>query len=309
MRKTSNITVVANVIFVLCYLSSSSQGCSDAGFCTVGILHQFGVASQKISSQKISFFLPVGLGDEKVIVLAPGIQYDKQINSRWAIQGKLTANYTNGNLGTTTALGDVFLSGIYSVKQKFNWATSVMLGIKLPMNSGNLTANGKALPMQYQSSLGSVDLITGLSTANEHWQFAAGWQQPLTGSNKNEFLSVIYDRAEAAKYPPSRHLNRSGDVLLRAAYTYKPLSQLSFNGGLLGIYHLNEDTYEDYDRNVNAIAGSRGLTLNITIAAMWRLNKNISVGVTAGSPLTARDVRPDGLTRKFVVGPEISWNF
>ncbi|MEO5999652.1 MAG: hypothetical protein ABIN89_22845 [Chitinophagaceae bacterium] len=225
------------------------------------------------------------------------------------MQVKLTANYANGSLGSVTGPGDIFLSGLYTIKSASAWSTSTLLGAKLPLNNGNLKSNGLALPMQYQSSLGTVDLVSGLSTSNDHWQFAAGWQQPLSGSNKNQFLPVHLNNDDSKNYPPSKSFNGKGNLLLRAAYTCNPINKLSVNGGLLAIYHLADDTYTDISDNRLTIIGSSGPTLNITLLATLRLNEKTTIGFNAGSPLIFRDVRPDGLTRKFVFAPEISWNF
>jgi hypothetical protein len=89
------------------------------------------------------------------------------------------------------------------------------------------------------------------------------------------------------------------------------IKKLSVNPGLLGIYHLAEDTYIDANigNNPIGIKGSKGLTLNATIVAMWRVSDTMNIGFSAGTPLVFREVRPDGLTRKFVFAPEVSFKF
>ena len=295
------------VLLLSSKLPTSAQGCSDAGFCTIGGLKQHGTTDTQ--GQKITLLLPVGLGDENVFVFVPGLQYDNQLSAKWGIQAKLTGNYASGNLGSASGLGDVFLSGTYTLPTKTRWATSLTLGTKLPLNQGNLKASGQSLPMQYQSSLGTVDVITGLSVSDGKWQFSAGWQQPLTGANANTFLPGSGSRPEAPAYPPSNQFNRRADVLARAAYTWAINTRLSLNGGLLGIYHLGEDTYKDAGGKLLTISGSQGLTLNATLAGWWTINPKMRVGFTAGTPLLVREVRPDGLTRSIVFAPEISWFF
>ncbi|QDK77563.1 hypothetical protein EXU85_02705 [Spirosoma sp. KCTC 42546] len=307
MKNRTTIYLATALLLLVSKLPALAQGCSDAGFCTIGSLKQHGPTDNK--GQKITLLLPVGLGDEAVFVFAPGIQYDNQLSAKWAIQAKLTGNYASGNLGSATGPGDIFLSSTYSIPTKAKWATSLTLGTKLPLDRGNLKANGQPLPMQYQSSLGTVDLITGLSVSNSKWQFSAGWQQPLTGVNDNAFLPGSSPKPEAPAYPPSNQFNRKADVLARVAYTWAITDQLSLNGGLLGIYHLGEDGYTDAGGKQLYIAGSQGLTLNATIAAWWTVNPKMRIGFTAGTPLVTREVRPDGLTRSIVFAPEISWLF
>jgi len=105
-------------VFILCSFSayqSCAQGCSDAGFCTIGNLsHQR--ADSISNDQKISLLLPFGVGDEDVFT--PGIQYDNQLSNRWAIQAKVTTNYAEGNLGSASGLGDIFLSGTHTFLNK-----------------------------------------------------------------------------------------------------------------------------------------------------------------------------------------------
>jgi hypothetical protein len=288
-------------------LPVAAQGCSDAGFCTIGALKQHAVSDQ--TKQKITLLVPVGLGDQSVLVVTPGIQYDRQLSAHWAIQGKLTANYATGDLGHAAGSGDVFLSGTYSFPTKTTWTTALTLGTKLPLSNGNLKADNRSLPMQYQSSLGTVDAIAGLSVNSTRWQFSAGWQQPLTGANANTFLPGTDNRTEALAYPPSNQFTRKADVLARAAYMLVSGSKVMINAGLLGIYHLGTDTYTNQAGRSLAIAGSDGLTLNATLAGWWNVSPRMRLGFTGGIPLVVREVRPDGLTRSVVFAPEISWLF
>jgi hypothetical protein len=157
-----------------------AQGCSDAGFCSIGNLSQRSTLPLK---RKLTFISAAGKGDEGVLVITPGIQYDVHVSSRWDLQAKVTTGYAHGSLGSAFGLGDLAVSGVYNLPEKNGWTSSAALGFKVPLNNGDL----KGLPMQYQSSLGTADLITGLSLGNRHWQFAGGWQQPLTGANGQSF--------------------------------------------------------------------------------------------------------------------------
>lgn len=295
------------LILLATRLPVAAQGCSDAGFCTIGALKQHALSDQ--TKQKITLLVPVGLGDQSVLVVTPGVQYDRQLSARWAIQGKLTANYASGDLGHAAGPGDIFLSGTYSFPAKSTWATALTLGTKLPLSNGNLKVGNQSLPMQYQSSLGTVDAIVGLSVNSTRWQFSAGWQQPLTGANANTFLPNTDNRTEALAYPPSSQFTRRADVLARTAYMLVSRGKVTLNAGLLGIYHLGTDTYTDQTGRSRAIAGSDGLTLNATLAGWWNVSPRTRLGFTGGVPLIVREVRPDGLTRSVVFAPEISWLF
>lgn len=293
--------------FLLPGITAKAQGCSDAGFCTLGNLNLQKSESGMQKGSTLSFILPVGIGDENVFVATPGIEYNNVFSSNWWVQAKLTANYASGNLGSAIGLGDVYLSGTYGFDPSASWKTSATLGVKLPLNLGNLKENGLSLPMQYQSSLGTVDLISGVAISNQKWQFAAGWQQPLTGINRNNFLPVYWNKPSAEVYPPTNDFNRKGDVLLRTAYTLSTPEKWSVTGGLLGIYHLGRDTYIDANTSAKPIAieGSQGLTLNATAIARYQISNKITIGLSGGVPLVVREVRPDGLTRRFVIAPEL----
>ena len=288
-----------------------AQGCSDAGFCTIGGFKPNSNDSIKTKNQKLSLIAGNGIGDEGVYVFTPAIQYDNQLSNQWAIQAKLTANYASGNLGSATGLGDVFLTSTFTPKHKGKWKTGIVLGTKIPLNNSNLKVNDKPLPMQYQSSLGTFDLITGLALNNQKWLIAAGLQLPLSGTNRNAFLPVYWNTSNVSKYSSSNDFKRKPDVLARIGYDISSQKKWKFNLGLLGIYHLGNDSYIDgnLSRQPIEIKGSDGLTLNGTFATWYKASKKLTLSLTAGTPFIVRDVRPDGLTRKFVISPEVIFHF
>lgn len=296
---------------MLFFTEIKSQGCSDAGFCTIGNMKQHLAGEQSVKKQKITLLLANGIGDENVYIFAPAIQYENTLNAHWEIQARVTANYATGNLGNATGLGDLFLSSSYSFKKNSKWQTTLLLGTKIFLNNSNILVGNKPLPMPYQSSLGTVDLLTGVSVTNDTWFFSTALQQPLTGINRNTFLPEYWEIPEAAKYFPTNDFNRKGDVLLKAGYALPTGNSFKINIGLLGIYHLGNDTY--INGNVSnqpiVLVGSRGLTLNGIAAVLYRINNKFSIGLSGGVPFVVRDIRPDGLTRKFVLSPEFIINF
>ena len=305
------ITIFLLIIGVININKLTAQGCSDAGFCTIGNLKQHYPDSLSTYKQKITLLLTNGIGDENVYVFTPGIQFDNKLNKSWAVQARLTVNYAHGNLGSATGLGDLFLSGSYTLSKKNNWETIVLLGTKIFLNNGDILSRDKPLPMQYQSSLGTVDLLTGISLSDNRWAFATAIQLPLTGTNRNTFLPAYYNLPKANKYSPSNDFKRKGDILLKAGYNLPAKDKLAVNIGLLGIYHLGRDTYIDGNISNKPIElkGSEGLTLNITAAVIYKVTCKFSIGLSGGVPFIVRDTRPDGLTRKFVVTPEFILNF
>lgn len=306
---------LAIVLFAIIFTAPSAnvlaQGCSDAGFCTLGSLKPSASDTAFKKQQSVTVVLANGIGDESVYVFTPAIQYDVRFNKQWALQAKLTANYASGNLGTAFGFGDAFLSGVYSPKSKGKWAASFILGGKFPLNLGDIKNGNKPLPMQYQSSLGTIDVIAGVTIASKQWLFAAAIQQPLTGTNRNTFLPIYWGTTEAAKYAPSNDFNRKADVLLRTNYDLVNTKKWKVNTGLLGIYHVATDTYVDGNISNQPIhlQGSDGLTLNGTFSAWYKPATKLSFGITGGVPFVVRTIRPDGLTRSFVLSPEIIFHF
>lgn len=301
------------LVFFLLFISEKifSQGCSDAGFCTIGSGPHPSEVSDTLKKQKLALLFNNGIGDEGVFVFTPALQYDIKFNNRLAIQSRLTGNYASGNLGSVFAAGDLYLSGIFQFPKHPSVNQVATLGVKLPLNSSNLEVNEKSLPMQYQSSLGTIDLIALYAVQLKKITIQIGWQQPLSGSNQNEFLPSIWNTSDAAKYPPSYELNRKGDILFRLGYELISNSKVQWNVSLLSIYHLANDEYLDKDNSGHPVEliGSKGLTLNLTTAFTYWVNQKFSIAITAGTPLIVRDIRPDGLTRAFVISPQINYHF
>ncbi len=290
---------------------SFSQGCSDAGFCTIGNIHAAIQDTVAQKSNKLSCLFTNGMGDQGVYVFTPGIQYEFDANAKFSFQTKLTGNYASGNLGTALGLGDFFLSGTYLFNPQQKIKSSITVGTKLLLNTGDIRNEDKPLPMQYQSSLGTVDFILGYKLNINRFSANFAWQQPLTGRNRNTFLPEYLNTADAYEYPPSNDFNRKGDVLLRLAYQFISNEKWKLNASILNIYHLGEDSY--IDGNISnspiRIAGSEGLTVNITAMVSYQISKSFSIGLSGGIPLVVRKVRPDGLTRAFSFSPEINFNF
>jgi hypothetical protein len=304
----------AIALALFCFNHNYGQGCSDAGFCTIGSFKPEPplAENKKKSAQRISFFSPIGQGDASVFVWTPALQYDYFTEKGWNFQGKITSNYASGNLGTHFGAGDIFLSASKANGLKNGWNLIYTLGTKIPLNQANASEGGMPLPMQYQSSLGTFDAIAGVTFANPFWQFSAGYQQPLSGENKNGFLPEFWNgKPEADGYPPSYRLQRKADMLLRASRNFRLSPGFDINAGLLGIFHLGEDQFTnpfEGDRKV-AIEGSSGMTLNATATAFWKINDKTRIGITGGVPLAVREVRPDGLTRSWVLVPELNISF
>ncbi|GAB1398400.1 hypothetical protein MASR1M65_31800 [Saprospiraceae bacterium] len=58
-------------------------------------------------------------------------------------------------------MSDLYVNTNYRIGEKSRLA----LGVKIPLSDGNVKENEKSLPMDYQPSLGTYDLILGATTS------------------------------------------------------------------------------------------------------------------------------------------------
>lgn len=311
MRVWQTITLLIFSFF--CSFSSFSQGCSDAGFCTIGSHSgNFTLSdSSDFPKNQITLNTAIGMGDFQTNIITPSLEYAYRINSRLSLQSRVTYNIASGKLGSVADFGDVYLVGTYVFTQQ---KTKLIgnLGIKIPLNEGNLSNDevSTALPMTYQSSLGTYDLLAGLSMNYQRWLFSLGLQLPLTENNENNFTPSLNTNVEATDFPNTNQFRRSADILLRVQRQWNSSNKKwMFNAGLLGLYHLGEDKFLDLNEEEISIANSAGLTLNITLGADYKISDTMTLGVSWGNPVAVREERPDGLTRSFVITPSFRWNF
>lgn len=301
MKKNQGKIVV--ILFLIFQLKSYSQGCSDVGFCTINSFKPNSEIAAKKNHLKLGMF--TGSADNSVSVWGNYVEYHTQLSDQFSFDTKLTSLAQNGNGYTSFGLGDLFLSSNYKLNP--NWTVTV--GTKIPLTNSNKKENGVSLPMDYQSSLGTLDAIVGLGYQINKLQFVLAWQQPLT-QNKNQFLAENSNTPTILKqFQSTNGFKRSGDVLFRVAYPLALNNKLQFTTGLLPIYHLDNDRYIDLSGKEKSIEGSQGLTLNGNVFLDYALNTNNSLQFNIGMPLVLRDARPDGLTRGFIATLEYKFQF
>ncbi|MBV6647389.1 MAG: hypothetical protein KI790_18165, partial [Cyclobacteriaceae bacterium] len=178
------------------------------------------------------------------------------------------------------------------------------IGGKIPTNDSDLKAeNGFTLPMYYQTSLGSYDIVAGMSVLTKNWLFAVGYQQALT-SNKNDFTWGEWvrfaDREYLSKYDVGIGLRRGTDVMLRAERNFR-FTNYSFNFGALGIYRITKDRGIIRTRENGGVPEITGLALSVLAGFTYHLNVSNSVKFIYGYKLDDRATNPDGLTRDDVI--------
>ena len=283
------------LFFVTSFLHA--QGCSDAGICSIGKAFQEETKSFK-NSFEINLIL--GQGDGNVSIFTQTLSYTRKFTEQFSLGSRVTYNLANGNFGTRGQFGDAYLIGNYQFKEKNNKQWSVLLGWKFPFTTANAKINNVSLPMDYQASLGTFDLFLGTNLNYKAWDFNLAVQIPVFNNNKNSYFDEL---SVSDDFPTTNLFERKSDALFRTIYTLKTANnKFLFKPNILFIYHLGEDTFENQFSNRETIKGSDGLTINGNLIGIYNINSKNSIELSAATPFVVRDVRPDGLTRSFVLG-------
>lgn len=274
---------------------SFAQGCSDAGICSVGSGFN---SDEKELKNNVEIAAIFGTGEADVTYISPYVSYARKFNDKFSLSTKVTFSSANGSLGTSTSFGDAFLVGNYTFKEFKNKQWSALVGWKFPLTNSNRTVNGNALPLDYQSSLGTIDLFLGTNLKYKNWDFNAAVQIPVFNNNKNSYFDEF---SASDDFPTTNLFERKSDALFRTTYSYK-LKKFTFKPNILFIYHLGEDTFENQFSQRETIKGSDGLTINGNLISSYQINKRNSIELSLATPFVVREIRPDGLTRGFVAG-------
>lgn len=288
--------IILSAFLVLLTISFTlAQGCSDAGFCTLSAIN---AESKNDSTPTAKNTLKVGISagatDYDVRILAPYVELSRLLTKNINAGIKLNGNYRTGPVTSVAHFSDAIITASYAVAQKH----SLMAGVKLPFNSANLAFEGEYLPMAYQTSLGTVDIIAGWRMQSGNVTVSAAYQQPVE-QNSNSFKPESTKNTELQNYARTTDYKRSGDILVRASYTHNlqgKAKRLKLTYSILPIYHLQNDRYSDSQGFEKEHANSQGLTLNLNLFANYELKKNSYIEFSTGAPVIARKFRPDGLS-------------
>lgn len=300
--------IILFFVFTLILRDSKSQGCSDAGFCSVGTLQseQF---NQTALKNNFKFTATYGQGEQGTTVFQTIPEFEFSFFKNNSLQLKVPFVFINGNLGKHNGIGDVVLATTQTLWKSEKIKFNITVGTKIATGKSDVTTNNLPLPMPYQTSLGTTDIILGTSLQYKKWTFGVGVQCVVINKNENRFLHSAYtSNIDSKKYFESNFLERGNDALARFEKNFK-LKKTTLSAGLVGIYHLQESSLVDNSGRRIAVKNSDGLTLNITGKAQYNFSKYIGINLSLGFPIIVRKVRPDGLTRHFVVATAFNYNF
>ena len=294
------------------------QGCSDAGFCTMGAMKPDQTYSNKINFKlrSIEFSQYKGSTDLTPTVYVANLDIGIGISEKTGFQVKFPYQWTTGLLGQAAGMGDISISATHSIHRFKNFELNATLGMKIPSNKSDLKSDGRkvpgseglVLPMYYQVSLGSWDVVAGASLINEKWLLAVGYQNALTANN-NTFKwgdwDPIYQDGNGVEYvheyDRATKLKRGSDVMLRVERNFR-FARYSFNIGLLSIYRISKDQIIDMaSGEYFKVDETTGLALTTLTGFGYNLNINNTLKLTYGLKLMDREINPDGLTRHDVL--------
>ncbi len=293
--------------------NTQSQGCSDAGFCTMGAMKPDQPFNKKIPiklrSMEVSFYRGTTTLSPIIYVATLDMSFGI-LDNKTTLQVKLPYQAVKGNLGNTSGMSDISLCLTRNIFTSKNFDVNFSIGGKIPTNDSNLKdeINGLPLPMYYQTSLGTYDVITGISLITRQWLFATGIQHPFN-QNSNNFTWAqwipVYQNGEGAEYVRSYNLGyelkRGTDVMLRVERNFR-YSRINFTAGLLPIFRISKD------ETTNAKTGDRikpdgttGMALSAIVTAGYSFNVKSGVKLLFGKKIKQRAFNPDGLTRHDVI--------
>ncbi|MBU2916171.1 hypothetical protein [Reichenbachiella agariperforans] len=326
--KKLRISYLVLLLLVVTWSDMLGQGCSDAGFCTMGAMKPDQYYSEKVDvklrSVEINAYRGTTTLSPVVYVLTADMTFS--ITNKLFVQAKVPYQTVTGNLGDTGGLGDISLSLTRNLLETKKGVLSATVGTKIPSNHSDIEkqnneflSEGQDLPMYYQTSLGSYDFIAGGAWINEKWLFATGIQIALT-QNQNDFrwgqwLGYPNGQPHAEpdpyifEYPLANNLKRGTDVMLRVERNFR-FTNFNFNVGLLPIYRITKDEVYDFDIDQRVkLDGTTGLALTALLGAGYSFNVNSGVKFLYGKKITDRKVNPDGLTRNYVTSLSYVYRF
>lgn len=298
-------------IFLLISSMALAQGCSDAGFCTMGAMKPDQSYNKKIqfrlNTMEFSFYR--GTTTLTPIIYVATADLNFSLNRKNTFQVKIPFQHVEGALATTTSFSDISLCFTHNLVSNDRFDLNFSVGGKAPTNQSNfMSTDGNALPMYYQTSLGTYDLITGISLINRKWLFATGIQIPLN-SNHNQFdwhrwnSSDPEELAYVQKYPNSTDLKRGTDIMFRVERNFR-LNRLNISVGLLPIYRIIADRYTDFQGNRSSFDAkgneAKGLAMSWIATTGYSFSVRSGIKLLIGHKISQRQFSPDGLTREFV---------
>lgn len=303
------------LILLVLFLSSAnlvySQGCSDAGVCSFMIDDP----NQKANDLEISYSANYGMGVNGVSIFSNQFDFNFKLTEDFTFGVTLPYVFTSGDLGSLRDFGDVSLLLQYHLPINDQIRIDFAGGFRMPTNLSELrNTDDLPMPMVYQTSLGTNDLLAAVMVHYEDWKFSTGFQLP-TNRNKNDFdkgefafidltpESPTY-YTDALEYQSSRELQRAGDVFLKVEKYFDLDDDFKISAGVLPILRLAESKVKTRtggeEFTEETVEGTGGLTFNLIAGGIYKVGESQRLTLNLGFPLLNRKESADGLLRAFV---------
>ena len=281
----------------------NGQGCSDAGACSVGSTGFLKPESTEDAKLNVSFEQTFGLGEKFVLIgqATASIQY--QLFKSTQLQLRAPFIFAVGNLGSTAGVGDIIFSVTQTLFAGQKQGVSFLAGTRLKSNNADFTFNGNPLPMAYQTSLGTDDILSGIFYYYKKWDFYIAYQHPFN-RNKNLYLNPDGETNRQKLYYESARLKRGDDLYLRFQRHFSTKYKSTIKTTLLGIYRLEKDQIIKNDENLY-LTGSKGITINLGITYIQKIKTSKTIEYALSFPVIDRKYRADGLTRNLVISVKV----
>jgi hypothetical protein len=306
-------------LLILCYFfvltfQSHGQGCSDAGFCTMGAMrpNQAAPGSKALRLNSVEFLSYVGYTKFKDVITSQVIDMNASIGNRISGQLKLPYNAVFGPLANTHGFSDVSYSLTYQLKSTNSYSINITGGGKIPTGFADLTNDeGRPLPMYYQTTLGTYDAVFGASFLTKKWLFATGYQTAFN-ANGNDFLwgkwATSNQKDIANEYPLGNKVKRGSDIMFRIERNFRSTKWNAYLG-ILTIYRITPDRVVDKNGVRIEAAGTTGAAITGLGGVGYRFSTQTAIKWMGGHRIVNREQNPDGLSREWVTTLSIEWRF
>lgn len=298
-----------------------AQGCSDAGLCTMGTLkpNQFFDSKLRFRLKSVDLNYTLGVAPTQDRTVQTSLDLNFTFKNKWTAQIKLPYQFVQGKLGETQGLGDITLSISRTIFNNEKIQVALTLGGKIATGNANQASiDDRPLPLLYQSSLGSNDIILGGSVRTRNWMFAAGYQQPLNAS-RNTFMPEMWEgtgKSEDAKlYFANNQFLRGSDLMMRVERNIR-FSRLNIFAGLLSIYRVTPDKvmmpHADGTVQSTEISASQGFVFTFMTGAGYQFSMNSGIKFLVGKKdlnQFTRSAHIDGLARSWVYSFSYQYRF
>ena len=289
---------------------ANSQGCSDAGVCTIGNFyanHTLMMPAKKDKNEiDLAFNYGAHLKDERFYQLQANYRLIKSNGSffEFRLPFNIAKNTSSGI--SVNGIGDM----VSTYNSKFSIAKTkhidYSLGFRVSFSNADKSdgKNKYTYPMTLQTGLGTTDLVAAASyDICPYLSVGSGIQLPLLQYNKNNI--PLYTLG--AVVVNGNGYRRKPDALLKLTGHYTT-GKLKLNGGLLGIFHLADDYYNTLYGKY-ALINSKGTTINWNIDASYPFAKKYMINLLYAAPVKTRSNIPDGLARSKISSVKITYAF